>query len=87
MRLVISFLHVPALALFGYVSGTDPSGEWTASSWEQTARVHYYTGDLQGWPLLICKGGFADRPYQKVATNGGFAGAVGEILSRSYKSI
>jgi large subunit ribosomal protein L19 len=27
MRLVISFLHVPALALFGYVSGTDPSGE------------------------------------------------------------
>jgi hypothetical protein len=23
----ISLLHVPALALFGYVSGTDPSGE------------------------------------------------------------
>ena len=48
---------------------------------------HYVEKHFQGRLVNICRGGFASRPYERVATNHVFVGAVGTIAAPTNRFI
>jgi len=55
------------------------ANEWC--SW--LVQTHYVENHFQGRPVNIRRGGFASRPYERVATNHVFVGAVDTVAAHT----